>query len=193
MNNSRRNNEYRVVKNFITDTERELLLKKANYHFDRKEYTENPAGPHRFMTRLDKKPQLDSLVKKMTNRVRKTFGLKNFREDPILNKLISRIEPGGFIHQHTDTLQSLQKNAKNRNANNHILIPDKGANFRCNIMVKMSDQTACPVIGNTIVDVSECDAWGFLPSTTLHGTQVITGGTRIIFGFGFFVPEEFEV
>lgn len=182
---------YRVVKNFISDTERELILKKANYHFKRKEYVENPTGPHRYITWLNKKPLLDPLVKKMARRVVKTFNLQNCQQEPVLNKLISRIEPGGFIQQHTDTLHALKHNAQDQYQG--INVPDKAENFRCNIMISMPNQSAHPVIGGEIIEVSECDAWGFLPSTVFHGTQVITGGPRIIMGFGFIVPEGFEV
>lgn len=179
------------MKEFITRDERELLFKKANYHFGRKEYRANPAGPHRYVTRLDEEPKLDDLVKKMRDRVKDTFGLHECVEDPVLNKLISRIEPGGFIQQHTDSLDALKQYAKFQNK--EVKLPKEGANFRCNIMVNMHNETACPIIGDSTIDISECDAWGFLPSKILHGTQVITGGPRIIFGFGFIVPENFKI
>lgn len=191
MNENNEKNDYRVVKGFISNEERELLLEKADYHFSRKEYRVNPAGPHRFVTRLDKEPQLDDLVKKMTDRVIETFGLHNYEQEPVLNKLISRIEPGGFIQKHIDTLSALEQYAKYQKR--VVNMPTNCENFRCNIMVKMDNESAFPLIGEDTVEISECDSWGFLPSTIAHGTQLITGGTRIIFGFGFLVPKDFKL
>jgi len=60
-------------------------------------------------------------------------------------------------------------------------------------MVQMGGSSARPIIDEEIVEVSECDAWGFLASKWMHGTQVVTGIPRIIYGFGFIVPTGFDL
>ena len=191
MNEKKTANKYNIIKRFISKEERDLLLKKANRHFRDGVYKTNPAGPNRFVTRLDSPPQLDDLVERLTNRIVDTFALQDCPQEPVLNKLISRIEPGGYIHSHMDKFSALQKWAQSQGKS--IQIPKESENFRCNIMVQMANESAYPVIDGEIVEVDECDAWGFLPSLTIHGTQLITGSARIIYGFGFIVPKDFNL
>jgi hypothetical protein len=116
-------------------------------------------------------------------------------EEPVLNKLISRIEAGGHVHLHTDQLMNLQKNALSKGRVLAHVDPgllQNGENFRCNIMVQMDNATACPVIEDEIVEVAAGDSWGFLASQWRHGTQLVTGMPRIIYGFGFIVPTGFN-
>ena len=184
-------NNCHVINDFIDEEERELMLEKAERHFRDGEYRTNPAGPHRYVTRLELPPQLDDLVERMANRVVETFGLQGCPQEPVLNKLISRIESGGYVHGHTDKLVDLLAWATSQGKN--VQIPDNCEKFRCNITVQMADESVYPLTEDEVVKVGECDAWGFLPSRTLHGTQLITGGTRIIYGFGFIVPAGFNV
>jgi hypothetical protein len=181
----------RVVKGFVTPEERELLLEKADRHFYEGLFRANPTGPHRFLTRLDEPPKLDELVETMTQRIIDTFGLHDCPQEPVLNKLISRIDPGGFIQIHTDTLPAMQRYLNSQG--NDFQMPDGAENFRCNIMVQMADESGYPVIDGQAVALSECDAWGFLASRWSHGTQVVAGKTRIIYGFGFIVPADFQL
>ena len=171
-------NNCHVINDFINEEERELMLEKAERHFRDGEYITNPAGPQRYFTRLEFPPQLDDLVERMANRVVETFGLQGCPQEPVLNKLLSRIEPGGYVQSHTDQLVDLQQLAKSQGK--HVQMPDNSDNFRCNIIVQMADESAYPLLDDEVVKVGECDAWGFLPSRTRHGTQLITGGTRII-------------
>jgi hypothetical protein len=183
------NNYCHVIKDFITAEEQRLLQEKAENHFRQGRYTANPAGPHRYMTSLEKPPEYDEIVEQINRKIIKAFGLEGYPVEPVLNRLISRIEPGGFIHNHDDKLRVIASCYPDLYRNLDIL--DK-ENYRCNIMVQMANKSAHPIIAGRPVEVSTGDAWGFLASRWEHGTQVITGGTRIIYGFGFIVPKNFK-
>ena len=168
-----------IARNVVTTEERSALLEKAETHFRNGEMRANPVGPHRFARRLEEEPYLDELVQQMTKRVATAFGLQDCPLEHRLGRICSRIEPGGFIQPHTDKLPWLGDETSNEN-------------FRCNIMVQMGNKTGHPVINGKLAELDEGDAWGFFASRQFHGTQVISGKPRIIYGFGFVVPQGFE-
>ena len=174
----------RVIRQFVTEEERRALLDKAERHFAEGHFVANPTGPFRYIARLQAPPLLDDLVETMTRRVVKAFGLAEVSE------LQEPIGAGGFIQGHQDRLSSMRQWMERQGR--AVDIPEDAENFRCNIMVQMADESGYPVIGGESIEMSEGDCWGFFASRHSHGTHVIEGGTRIIYGFGFIVPGTFE-
>ena len=168
-----------IARNVVTEDERAELLEKEEKHYRNGEMRANPVGPHRFARRLEEEPYLDELVVRMTQRVAEAFGLQDCPLEPRLGRICSRIEAGGFIQPHTDELNWLGHD-------------NAGQNFRCNIMVQMDNATGYPVIDGQLAKLEQRDAWGFFASRHFHGTQVIHGAPRIVYGFGFIVPEHFK-
>jgi hypothetical protein len=168
-----------IARNVVTTEERSALLEKAEDHFRNGEMRANPVGPHRFARRLEEEPYLDELVQNMTKRIVGAFGLHDCPLDPHLGRICSRIEPGGYIQSHTDKLCWFGDDTSSEN-------------FRCNIMVQLGNKTGLPVIEGKRAELHEGDAWGVFASRLFHGTQVISGKPRIIYGFGFVVPKDFE-
>lgn len=177
------------MRGFISSKERKQLLKKANQHFTDGLFRSNSAGADRFVMRLDSPEQLkNKLINKINDRIVKAVGLENCPVEPILNRLISRLEPGAFIHEHLDKLETLAKLRPNINTSTLV-----GENLRCNIMIKSCGESAYPVIDGQQIEINEGDAWAFYPSLSPHGTNVIKNSSRIIYGFGFIVPETFKI
>eukprot|EP00933_Yihiella_yeosuensis_P033459 TRINITY_DN27161_c0_g1_i2.p1 TRINITY_DN27161_c0_g1~~TRINITY_DN27161_c0_g1_i2.p1 ORF type:complete len:261 (-),score=34.33 TRINITY_DN27161_c0_g1_i2:310-1092(-) len=174
-----KSNPWLLLRNFISESERAELLSSADRQRKQGLLLPNPAGPNRFFRKLDATGGVDDLVEALTDRLEKAvIGLTGQPRDPTLGRVCSYIEPGGYIHEHRDKYTG-----------------ETGyAHLRANIVVQMVMPSGLPIIAGRPVPVREGDAWVFLASHELHSTEVIQGNNpRIVFGFGWTVPEAFSL
>ena len=174
--------QWMVVKNFVTEAERQTLFSKAIRHLQRKELHPNPCGPRRFFAKVDDDPNryVDGLLQTLTRRCERCLQLTGIEVDCVLGRTISLILPGGFIHAHTDAYRPGE--AGHRPGFDHL---------RCNIVVSLADPSGRPVVEGSALPVSECDMWAFFASKCLHETLPLQGSDpRVVFGFGWSVPPE---
>eukprot|EP00435_Cladocopium_sp_Y103_P075212 s304_g55.t1 len=167
-----------VLRKFVSEAERLLLLESALTQMLKGKLLPNPAGPRRFFRRLDTTGGVDSLIEALTQRLELAVAeLKGRPRDQTLGRVCSYIDPGGFIHEHRDKYTSTG--------------PVALAHLRANIVVQM-DQSGRPIIAGKTVPVEEGDVWIFFASHELHATAPIQGlKPRIVFGFGWSVPTGF--
>ena len=170
-----------VLRNFVSEAERSLLLESAMKQKVQGKLLPNPAGPHRFFRRLDTTGGVDALIEALTQRLElSVVGLQGRPRDETLGRVCSYIEPKGFIHEHRDKYISPSG-------------PVALAHLRANIVVQM-DQSGRPIIAGKTVPVEEGDVWIFFASHELHATGTIEGPKpRIVFGFGWSVPMGFTL
>lgn len=170
-----------VLPGIATESERLHLLKFAQAQMASGELRPNPAGPKRFFQKLDETGVFDPLIEELTVRLEVAVrGVAGCPRDRTLGRVCSWIEPGGYIHEHTDRYR-----------------PGAGlegcGHLRANIVVQMQPSSR-PLIAGSPVEVSELDAWVFLASHQMHATAVVQGSKpRIVFGFGWTVPGDFSL
>ncbi|CAL1150462.1 unnamed protein product [Cladocopium goreaui] len=166
-----------VLRKFVSEAERLLLLESAVTQMVKGKLLPNPAGPRRFFRRLDTTGGVDSLIEALTQRLELAVAeLKGRPRDETLGRVFSYIDPGGFIHEHRDKYTSG---------------PMALAHLRANIVVQMN-QSGRPIIAGKTVPVEEGDVWIFFASHELHATAPVQGlKPRIVFGFGWSVPTGF--
>jgi len=174
-----------VVRRFVSSDERAQLLSKAYRHMQRRQLHPNPCGPNRFFAKADDEPAVyvDSLLERLTRRCERCLRTDVTPSDCVLGRTISLILPGGFIHQHTDAYQPGQPGHR----------PEL-EHMRCNIVVQCANPSGRPVIDGHALPVEECDLWVFFASKSPHQTLPLQGADpRIVFGFGWSVPPEFQL
>ena len=119
-------------------------------------------------------------IKKIGARIIHYFQLQGLPVDPHLGWIVSVIERGGQIHPHIDRYPYHDQH--------------KAKHLRCNVMVSKENATGNPVIEDKIMDVPERAVWGFFPSEAHHATQLLdVDEPRIVFQFGFVVPESYHL
>ena len=171
-----------IVRNFITVEERARLLIKANKHMESEELHPNPCGPGRFFAKADDAPEVyvDALLEQLTRRCERCLRLGNVPSDCVLGRTLSLIQPGGFVHPHTDAYQPGRPG--HRPGLEHL---------RCNLVVRLANPTGQPVIAGHALPVEEGDLWVFFASKCMHETKPLQGSdARIVFGFGWSVPPD---
>ena len=171
-----------VVRDFISEAERLALLKKANTHLQRGELHPNACGPCRYYAKADDAPALyvDALLKALTRRAERCLWLEGVPPDQILGRVISLIQPGGFIHRHTDAYDHGVPGSR----------PERH-HLRCNIVVSLQHPSGRPVIEGEALEVGERDMWVFTASRHMHQTAPLQGGdARVVYGFGWSVPSD---
>ena len=180
-----RSGRWLIVKNFVSEVERRELLGKALGHMQRGELFPNHAGPGRFFAKADDEPHVyvDALLQRMTRRCEACLRVAQVPADCVLGRTISLIQPGGFIHRHSDAY-----------------IPDCPGHrpglehFRCNIVVSLAHPSGRPIIEGETLEVEEGDLWAFFASRLMHETRTVQGSQpRIVFGFGWSVPPEYAL
>lgn len=177
--------QWLVVRRFVSASENAALLQKAITHMHRNELHPNPAGPNRFFAKVDDAPELyvDALLESLKRRCERCLGLERVPADCVLGRTISLILPGGRIHRHTDAYIAGQPG--HRPGLEHV---------RCNIVVRLSHPSGRPVIDGAPLIVDECDLWAFFASRCPHETVTLQGcDPRIVFGFGWSVPQDYEL
>ena len=119
----------------ISEAEREELYRSALAQRLGGALRPNPAGPGRFFRKLDDTGGVDELVEALTARLEaRVRGLAGGTRDRTLGRVCSLIEPGGFIHEHTDKYPAGWGRG------------DGWAHLRANIVVRMADPSGRPMI-----------------------------------------------
>jgi hypothetical protein len=79
-------------------------------HYSRGELLPNPCGPHRFFAKVDEAPAtyVDPLLTELTSRCERLLELEGLPADRVLGRTLSLLQPGGFIHRHTDAYHPTQ-------------------------------------------------------------------------------------
>ena len=126
----------------------------------------NEVGPFRFFrqTRTLRPPSVHDVVKARVEAV------AQMRRESQLGHYVSVIEPGGFVHQHTDYVPAC-------------------LHYRCNVVVQRAPG-GDPIIDGDTVAVPERGMWGFDAGTHQHGTGIVRDKMRVVLGFGFLRPQE---
>ena len=169
-----------VLRNFISETERAELRKKAELYRKTRVLEPIQAGPCRFSRRIDGTDYCNAMMTSIGGRVVNTFGLGRVQIDPYLGWIISYIEPGGFIHPHFDRQP--------------LYVETDKQHLRCNIMVSNGGTPADPVIDGRPFRVEERSLWAFFPSNLAHWTRPHGGpGPRIVYQFGFAMPGHYRM
>lgn len=175
-----------VVRGFVSEAERAQLLRKAMLHMERRELHPNPCGPGRYFAKANDDPAryVDSLLERLTRRCERCLRLHGVvQADCILGRTISLLLPGGFIHRHTD--KYIEGQPGHRAGFEHL---------RCNIVVRMPNESGRPVIDGAALPVEEGDLWAFFASKCPHQTHPLQGADpRIVYGFGWSVPPAHEL
>ena len=174
-----------VVRNFVSESERQQLLGKAHAHAQAGELQPNPCGPGRFYAKVDDEPLLfsNALLDRLTRRCARCLRLTGVPSDCALGRIISLIAPGGCIHGHTD--KYIEGQPGHRPGLEHV---------RCNIVVRLRDPSGRPVIEDTALPVEERDLWVFTASKSRHETRPLQGrAERIVYGFGWSVPPSYAL
>lgn len=166
-----------ILRGFVSGEEVGALLNKMQCHLARGELRPNPCGPGRFFAKVDDAPAtyVDPLLTMLTARCVSALRLENVPVDLVLGRILSLLQPGGFIHGHTDAYP-----------------PGHRAGFehlRANIVVRLRHPSGRPVIDGEPLPVEEGDLWTFYASRTRHETHTLSGSDpRIVIGFGWSVP-----
>jgi len=174
-----------IVKDFISENERIALLHKASGHLRRGELAPNPCGPCRFYAKADDEPAvyIDALLEQLTRRCERCLRLDGVPADRILGRIISLIQPSGFIHRHTDAYDHGIPGSR----------PERH-HLRCNIVVSLQHPSGRPVIEGEALEVSERDLWVFTASRFMHQTEPLQGSSpRVVYGFGWSVAADHEL
>eukprot|EP00747_Dinoflagellata_sp_TGD_P095555 gnl/TRDRNA2_/TRDRNA2_166508_c0_seq1.p1 gnl/TRDRNA2_/TRDRNA2_166508_c0~~gnl/TRDRNA2_/TRDRNA2_166508_c0_seq1.p1 ORF type:complete len:243 (+),score=21.94 gnl/TRDRNA2_/TRDRNA2_166508_c0_seq1:74-802(+) len=171
-----------VLRHFVSEDERQELLHYAKQQRVSGDLLPNPAGPSRFFRKLDATGGVTPTIEALTKRLEASVsGLCSQPHDIALGRVCSFIEPGGFIHEHKDVYPQ-----------SHAGLAGRG-HLRANIVVQM-EPSGQPIIAGQRVDVAERDVWIFLASHELHATACVAGPEpRIVYGFGWTVPSDFEL
>ena len=146
----------------------------------RGELLPNPCGPNRYFIKESNAPAIfaDPLLQLLTARCVRCLRLEGRPADRALGRVVSLIQPGGFIHRHTD---AYHEGVPGHAVGHHHL--------RCNIVVRCAHLSGRPVIEGSALEVHECDLWAFFASKCLHETLPLQGDApRIVYGFGWTVP-----
>ena len=171
-----------IVRDFISEEERQALARKVAVHAQRGELSPNPCGPCRFYAKADDAPHVyvDDLLERLTRRCERCLRLESVPQDRILGRIISLIEPTGFIHRHTDAYDHGIPGSR----------PERH-HMRCNIVVSLQHLSGRPVIEGEALDVNERDMWVFTASKSMHQTRPLEGSApRVVYGFGWSIDSD---
>ncbi len=172
--------DVRTIPNFVTATEREHFEKKAHEYREAGLLEANKAGGNRWAKTVNGTDMFDDVMNKVADRIIDAFDLQGMEIDPYLGYVISFIEPGGFIHPHTDRY-GLYKDGKIKH-------------LRCNVMVCKNSEMANPIISQRPFRVEERGLWAFFPSDHMHGTKTMANDKpRIVYQFGYAVPARYRI
>lgn len=163
-----------VVKNFISGPDKRSLEAHAIVLFTKGVLQSNQSGPNRFFLTVSGTAYSNPLIERIGARVRKLIASGDVETDPELGWVISYIEPGGFVHPHTDSSAHYTNSGRK-----HI---------RGNVMVSKNPGSDNPVINGRVYPVDEKDLWMFCASDDSHACETVKGPkARIVYQFGFSV------
>ena len=166
-----------VLRRFASADEVSTLLSKAMRLYERGELQPNPYGPSRFFAKVDE-ALADPLLDELTERCERILRLGGVATDLVIGRIVSLIQPGGFINRHSDAYHPSQPGY--RAGYEHL---------RANIVVRLRCLSGRPVIEGEPLDVEEGDMWVFFASRSLHETSTIQGTEpRVVYGWGWSVP-----
>lgn len=170
-----------VFRNLVSEPERLELCSYALGLQESRELKANPQGPNRYYQRIWGGPLVTPLIRDVAARIEHRFGLarSGITIDPDLGWVISVIFTGGFVNTHIDSRSYQHKPLKH---------------LRCNLVASKPDSGGEPVISDRPVPLVEGGGWAFFASEYPHSSFPV-GGTkpRIIYQFGFSVPEAWEL
>eukprot|EP00746_Dinoflagellata_sp_MGD_P154403 gnl/MRDRNA2_/MRDRNA2_84790_c0_seq1.p1 gnl/MRDRNA2_/MRDRNA2_84790_c0~~gnl/MRDRNA2_/MRDRNA2_84790_c0_seq1.p1 ORF type:complete len:259 (+),score=38.53 gnl/MRDRNA2_/MRDRNA2_84790_c0_seq1:60-836(+) len=166
-----------LLRNFVSEDERQQLLTGALKQWEAGGFCKNPMGPHRYFRKVDQTGGPDAFLSSLTVRMENALRLRGVTHDPALGRVISIIEAGGYVHPHRDDYPQGSG-------------LEKAGHLRANIVVQKDDGSGAPIIAGQTLPCNECDAWAFMASATEHSTQMVKGPRqRIVYGFGWIAGE----
>lgn len=137
----------------------------------------NKAGPKRFWAAISSlaSPPPKAL-EAVRERVESRLELKGNPVCPVFGHYVSFVEPGGFIHTHTDPF------------------PQGARHVRVNVLVQHAVAGGKPVLECREITIPPGHAWAFRPDACAHGTFPVLGHLpRINISFGYAVAEAYRL
>jgi hypothetical protein len=181
---------YHVLKGFLDGESCLAAADLARDLYDAGEMTRNVFQLHTWVANIDrvsdrKRPDDGrwETIETAHLRVIGTLGLRNWVRDSSLGDFISVMMPDGIVVRHRDDWQL--KYAKD---------PRAYCQVRCNLFVRKESGSGDPLVAPDEADdsplasldvpVSTGDMLVFSPTMSLHGTNRVRGGPRIMLSFG---------
>merc|ERR1719388_713617 len=81
-----------LLRNFVSEDERQQLLTGAMRHWESGGFSKNPMGPHRYFRKVDRTGGPDALLSALTLRMETALHLRGVEHDPALGRVISIID-----------------------------------------------------------------------------------------------------
>lgn len=156
-----------LIKGFVSEEERFELLSWVD--INRVNLKPNRAGPHRNTCNIDKSSNNDIAVK-IENRIKDRFNLnKDNVKRQLLGSFMSVISPKGFVHFHTDQMES-------------------GEHHRFNLVIQKPESGGTPIYAGKELDWENGDLLCYRPDRNLHGSKVVKGSIdRIVMSCGWVI------
>lgn len=172
--------DIQIIKNFITNDEKEILNQWSlnNFNNKRNNYSDANMGKKhtRFTTRYNKNCddiEFPNLIFEIQNKIITHLKIKNFLFPPFCHGVVNGIGfAGGSIYNHKDPNWF----------NGHTTL-------HCNIISSKPNSGGVTVINDVPYETEETDLLVFSPSTHFHYVTENIGDTqRILWVFGFCIP-----
>jgi len=160
-----------IIHYFVTEDERQGLREWAMHHFNSGNLTPNRLGNHRFYGKFADLHTI-ALHDVLRERIQALYPAGSLI--PNGTDYVSCIEPGGFVHEHIDTLKD----------------GDQFNFLRANVFVQLPDYGGMPVVEGKAYTIGNGDLLMFTANEHKHKSEMVGGkNLRIICSFGFKRPK----
>ena len=153
-----------IYNNFISKEEQEDLILWAMSC--KSMLNPNPVSPHRFFNQLKNLPK-NKITDNIEKRIIDKFDLHSFKKESFIGDILSVIEDGGAVHNHTD-----------------IFSVDV-EHYRYNVLVQLPEEGGRNIYNNQILDVEARCLLEYRPDLYNHSCEEVKGKDRINLSFGF--------
>lgn len=153
-----------IYANFISKEEQEDLILWAMSC--KSMLLTNALGPHRFFNELKNLPK-NKITDNIKKRIIDKFNLHSFKKESFIGDILSVVEDGGEIHDHTDAFT------------------EDITHYRYNVLVQLPEEGGRNIYNNQILDVEERCLLEYRPDLYNHSCEEVKGKDRINLSFGF--------
>lgn len=157
-----------IIDDFISEEERQALLPWTQAT---KPYL-MPNGHGRQFKQLYLIGEVPELCRVIRERIIHLLGLQDAPEEPRFRSYLSIIDPGGYLHPHTDKVNP---------GYDHL---------RCNVFLSLPQVGGLPIVQDVTYPVKERSLLYFTPNRHLHWSEKAMDGQRTTLSYGFLIPRK---